>query len=385
MFRRTIVALAGAVALTALVPFLPARASAPKEKEYLTITAVGDIMMGTTYPAEKLPPEDGRKLFLKVRDSLKGGDITFGNLEAPFIEEGTARKCSRDPGREARCYEFRMPPRYAAYLAADGFNVVSVANNHILDFGGEGLTSTLRTLDDARIQAAGGRRTAHFHIRGKKIVVAGFSFSSPPSAGSILHLDKAAESIKELKRKNDVVIVSFHGGAEGRKALHVSDVAEEYAGEMRGNVVRFSKTAIDAGADLVLGHGPHVIRALEVYKGKLIAYSLGSFLVYRRFNLDGPAKMSMVLKATIDARTGRLVSGRVVPLTLREDGVPSVDDKQASVRLVKELTENDLDRPALLIDEDGCFYPPRPPEMRSRLRGLLDHLRRVFSPFSSGP
>jgi hypothetical protein len=372
--------------VVALILLVSTLAAGSEKKEFLTITAVGDIMMGTTYPAEKLPPEDGKRLFLKVRDVLKGGDITFGNLEAPFIDEGTSRnKCGQEPGKGNHCYEFRMPPRYAAYLAADGFNVVSVANNHILDFGAEGFTSTLRTLDAAHIQAAGGRRIARFHIRGKKIAVAGFSFSPFPSAGSILHLQKAAESIRGLKKKNDIVIVSFHGGAEGRKALHVSDASEEYAGEMRGNVVRFSKTAIDSGADMVLGHGPHVVRALEVYKGKLIAYSLGSFLVYRKFNIDGPAGMSMLLKATIDAKTGNLVSGRMVPLTLKEDGVPSVDEGHASIRLVKELTEKDLGHQALLIKEDGHFCPPASTAKKSGLRALLDYVRKTFSLFSSGP
>lgn len=373
------------ILVVAFILLVSTLAAGSEKKEFLTITAVGDIMMGTTYPAEKLPPEDGKRLFLKVRDVLKGGDITFGNLEAPFIEEGTARKCGQDPGKGNHCYEFRMPPRYAAYLAAGGFNVVSVANNHILDFGAEGFTSTLKTLEAAHIQAAGGRRIARFHIRGKKIAVAGFSFSPFPSSGSILYLQKAAELIRGLKKKNDIVIVSFHGGAEGRKALHVSDASEEYAGEMRGNVVRFSKTAIDSGADMVLGHGPHVVRALEVYKGKLIAYSLGSFLVYRKFNIDGPAGMSMLLKATIDAKTGNLVSGKMIPLTLREDGVPSVDEGHASIRLVKELTEKDLGRQALLIEEDGRFRPYAPAAKKSGLRALLDYVRKTFSLFSSEP
>ena len=288
---------------------LPTVVVGSQKKEYFRITAVGDIMMGTTYPTEKLPPEDGRKLFLGVRDSLRGSDIVFGNLEAPFIEEGTAHKCGEDPDKDRHCYEFRMPPRYVAYLVEDGFNAVGVANNHILDFGAEGLTSTLRTLEAAHIQAVGGRKVAHFHIRGKSIALAGFSFSAPPSAGSILYPAKAAEIVKGLKTKNDIVIVSFHGGGEGRKALHVADAPEEYDKEMRGNVVKFSRTAIDAGADMVLGHGPHVLRAMEVYKGKLIAYSLGSFLAYGRFNINGPAGMSAVLKVIDRCRYGQLRFG----------------------------------------------------------------------------
>ncbi len=316
---------------------------------------------------------------------MKGGDIIFGNLEGPFIEEGTARKCGEEPGSDRHCYEFRTPPRYAAYLAEDGFNAVSVANNHILDFGAEGLTSTLKTLDAAHIQAVGGQRVARFHIKGKNIALAGFSFSASPSAGSILYIKRAAEIVKGLKAKNDIVIVSFHGGAEGREALHVSDVSEEYEKEMRGNVLRFSRTAVDAGADMVIGHGPHVLRAMEVYKRKLIAYSLGSFLVYGRFNIDGPSGISVVMKAVIDADTGNFVSGRLVPITLKEGGIPHPDEGRASVRLIKSLTEKDFGPFALLIKEDGLFYPPNPPAKKSWLRSLLNYIKRTVSPVSSGP
>jgi hypothetical protein len=231
----------------------------------------------------------------------------------------------------------------------------------------------------------GGRRVARFHIKGKSIALAGFSFSASPSMGSILYIDRAAKIVKGLKARNDIVIVSFHGGAEGRNALHVSDVSEEYENEMRGNVLRFSRSVIDAGADMVLGHGPHVLRAMEVYKKKLIVYSLGSFVVYGRFNIDGPAGISAVLKATIDADTGNFVSGRLVPLTLREGGVPHVDQGRASVRLVKSLTEKDLGPLALLIKEDGRFYPPVPPAKKSWLRSLISYLKRTVSPVSSGP
>jgi poly-gamma-glutamate capsule biosynthesis protein CapA/YwtB (metallophosphatase superfamily) len=374
-----------ALAVVAFVLVAPVPCAASGKNGHFTITAAGDIMMGTTYPTEELPPGDGRRLLLGVRDVLGGSDITFGNLEAPFIEEGTARKCGEGLTGGNDCYEFRMPPRYAAHLAAAGFNVVSVANNHINDFGTEGFTRTLKTLESVHIQAAGGRKVARFHIRGKKIAVAGFSFSAFPSSSSILDAKKSTEFIRGLKKQNDIVIVSFHGGAEGRKALHVSDAAEEYAGEMRGNVVRFSRMAIDAGADLVLGHGPHVLRALEVYKGKLIAYSLGSFLVYRKFNVDGPAGLSMLLKVTIDGRTGKLVSGKVVPLVLGGAGIPSIDKGRASIRLVKELTEKDFGRPSLVIEEDGRVYPSGSMPASPRVRSLLDYLRKVFSPFSSRP
>ena len=255
---------------------------------------------------------------------------------------------------------------------------MSVANNHILDFGIEGLQSTLSTLDAAGVRAVGCRRLAHFHLAGKSIVLAGFSFSPLPGAASILRVKRAAEIVRNLKRDNDIVIVSFHGGAEGKGALHVADVSERYAEEMRGNVVRFSRTAVDAGADMVLGHGPHVVRAMEVYKRKLIVYSLGSFVGFGRFNISGPAGIGVIVKATVDADTGNFVSGRIIPLKLREGGIPFPDEGGESIRLIKELTNQDLGPSALLIKDNGDFYPPRPPARKPWVRSLLDRLRKLF-------
>lgn len=348
-----------------------------QQRQLLVVTAVGDITMGTTYPVSLLPPEDGATLFRQVRASLKG-DIVFGNLEGPFIEGGTPSKCHEEGGKEDLCYEFRVPPRYAAYLAENGFNAMSVANNHILDFGVEGLRSTLAALDGLGIKAAGCDRVAHLHRAGKRIAIAGFSFSPLPGLASILRLERAAGMVRNLKRENDIVIVSFHGGAEGAKALHVADASETYANEMRGNVLKFARTAVDAGADMVLGHGPHVVRAMEVYKKKLIVYSLGSFLAFGRFNTSGTEGLSVVVKATVDAGTGNFVSGRIIPLKLREGGIPFPDEKGESIRLIRRLTEEDLGSSAILITESGALYPPRPPARKSWLRSLFDRLKKIF-------
>jgi len=360
-----------------LISVTDATAFQEKEREeHLLVTAVGDITMGTTYPLPVLPPEDGATLFRQVHASLTG-DVVFGNLEGPFIEEGTPSKCREVGGKEDLCYEFRVPPRYAGYLAENGFNAVSVANNHILDFGIEGLRSTLETLDSAGIKAAGCQRLAHLNRGGKRIVIAGFSFSPLPGPASILRLERAARIVRDLKRENDIVIVSFHGGAEGARALHVADAPETYANEMRGNVLRFARTAVDAGADMVLGHGPHVVRAMEVYKKKLIVYSLGSFIAYGRFNTSGPQGLSMVVKANVDSRTGNFVSGRIIPLKLKESGIPYPDRQGESIQLIKRLTQEDLGSSAILITDGGEFYPPRP-LAKSWLRFLYDRLKKIF-------
>ncbi|HEX9137512.1 MAG TPA: CapA family protein [Nitrospirota bacterium] len=110
----------------------------------LTIAAVGDIMMGTTYPEKLLPPNDGAGIFESVKDAFQGNDIVLGNLEGPLVDEGTTTKCKK-PGKT--CYAFKTPIRYVAYLKEAGFTALHIANNHASDFGQEGIESTLRALD----------------------------------------------------------------------------------------------------------------------------------------------------------------------------------------------------------------------------------------------
>ena len=309
----------------------------------IRIAAVGDVMMGTTFPEPILPPEDGATLFRAVAPLLAGHDVVFGNLEGPLTDVERSPKC-RKPGRNGRpCFAFRTPPRYAARLAETGFTAVNVANNHSLDFGMEGLEGTLDVLDAAGIEAVGGERAAVFNVSGKSVAVAGFSYSFLTRyVHPLLDVDAAREIVAELKSEYDLVVVSFHGGAEGERALRVADAEEEFMGENRGNVVRFARAAVDAGADLVLGHGPHVPRAIEVYRGKLIAYSLGNFAVYGMFNIKGPSGIGYALQAELDPETGGIVRFRTPSVTLRHPGIPHPDPSGKAEALLRKLSEEFL-------------------------------------------
>ncbi len=327
-------------------------------------------MMGTTFPAEKLPLHDGGHLFQNVRERLKGADIVFGNLEGPLLDEGAPVKCT---GQEASgtCYTFRMPTRYVGHLAEAGFNVVSTANNHILDFGAEGERSTLTTLQSALIQPAGGKRFARFRVGGKRVVVVGFSFSRlDPPFPSVLDIPGARRVVKELKEENDIVIVSFHAGPEGIDALHVAEGLEFFAGERRGETRRFAHEMVDAGADLLIGHGPHVLRGFEVYNSKLIAYSLGNFMTYAGINTQGVSGTSLILHAALDLETGNFAWGRVVSLRLRNRGIPFEDREHRAFTLVKALSQNDFGPKNLQFDDSGAFYPSP----------LFQNTRAYFSP-----
>jgi poly-gamma-glutamate capsule biosynthesis protein CapA/YwtB (metallophosphatase superfamily) len=334
-----------------LVCLLPLQGQAQEQPDQtLAITAVGDIMMGTTYPEPLLPPHDGKGIFDAVKGSFQGADILFGNLEGPLLDEGETTKCKK-PGKT--CYAFKTPVRYVSLLKDAGFSALNIANNHASDFGKEGMESTISTLDAAEIQPVGGKAVASYTVKGRRIAVVGFYYYETPYAYSLLNTTEAANIVRSLKETNDLVVVSFHGGAEGSTAQHVADMNEEFLGEDRGNVVAFAHAVIDAGADLVIGHGPHVLRALELYQGKLIAYSLGNFLAYERFNLDGPNGLSAVLKVSLDALTGNFQSGELLPVKLGTQGIPVPDNSKKAIALMRNLTKQDIKHPGLVIADDG--------------------------------
>jgi poly-gamma-glutamate capsule biosynthesis protein CapA/YwtB (metallophosphatase superfamily) len=317
--------------------------------EFITVAAVGDIMMGTDHPEDLLPPNGGEGIFNSVTGLLKGQDLVIGNLEGPLIDGGTPAKCA-ETGRN--CYEFRTPVSFVRRLKEAGFNAMSIANNHAFDFGPEGVKSTIKALGSAGIGAAGGRETALIEAKGKRVAVAGFSFTASPYSHDLNDIQKASEVVRKLGGTHDIVIVSFHGGAEGKDALHVAG-KETFLGEERGDVVAFAHAAIDAGADMVIGHGPHVPRAVEIYKGKLIAYSLGNFLTYERFNISGPNGLSVILRARMDSTTGDFAGGELVPVRIMGKGIPEPDPMGGAVKLIKELTAQDIPSPNIRITAGG--------------------------------
>jgi poly-gamma-glutamate capsule biosynthesis protein CapA/YwtB (metallophosphatase superfamily) len=321
----------------------PASAQDNAAQASIRIAAVGDIMMGTTFPEEILPPEDGATLFRSVGPLLAGHDLVFGNLEGALTDASVSPKCPK-PGRRKRpCFAFRMPPRYVGHLEMAGFSALNVANNHSLDFGMEGLDDTLGALDNAGIQAVGGERVAVFSAAGKRVAVAGFSYSLVTRyVHPLSDLDRVREIVARLSEENDLVVVSFHGGAEGKGALRVTDAEEEFLGEKRGNVVRFARAAVEAGADLVLGHGPHVPRALEIHRGKLIAYSLGNFAVFSFFNLKEESGIGYVLQAELSPATGDVVRFRTPSVALRDLGIPHPDPSGRAESLLRKLSEEFL-------------------------------------------
>jgi hypothetical protein len=337
-----------------------AGASAPAERAQAPITfaAVGDVMLGSSFPDEAggmLPPDDGARLLEEVAPILRAADVAFGNLEGPLADAGTSEKCARS--KPGRCYAFRVPTRYGRYLADAGFDVMSLANNHAGDFGEAGRASTRAALDALGIRHAGAPgEVARLEVRGTRIALVAFSTSS--GTNDLRELDEAIRIVKVARQGADLVVVSFHGGAEGADRQHVPRGSEEFLGEDRGDLRTFAHAVVDAGADLVLGHGPHVVRAMEVYRGRLVAYSLGNFATYGAFNLAGPNGLSLVLEARL-APDGGFLGGRVHPARQEKPGGPHLDPAGSVIPVLRRLSDEDFGDSAVRVGDDGALAPPK--------------------------
>lgn len=326
----------------------------PQNKEPITIAAVGDIMMASTFPNEsRMPPNDGADLFKDVTPILSAADIAFGNLEGPIVDGGVSTKCSPS---STRCFAFRTPTRYGKYFKAAGFDMMSVANNHAGDFGLPGRASTQKVLDEQGIKYAGSldppATIAYLTVKGKQVALVAFGHNR--GMPSVTDVVAARQLVQEADKKADIVIVSFHGGAEGTSKQNVFNGSEIFLGENRGNLPAFSRGVIDAGADIVLGHGPHVMRGMEIYKDRLIAYSMGNFATYGWFQLAGETAMSMVLEAKLDA-DGKFINGKINSVQLQGKGIPMLDSTGASIRLVRNLSNTDFGPNAPKIADDGTI------------------------------
>jgi poly-gamma-glutamate capsule biosynthesis protein CapA/YwtB (metallophosphatase superfamily) len=316
--------------------------------DVVTFAAVGDTAMGVT---PTLPPEPATYL-----DPIKGelvGDVVFGNLEGTLTDVSEDVKCAgADPGS---CFAFRAPPEYAKYLADAGFRVMNLANNHSYDFGEAGQAETIKALRGAGIERTGlPAEATYLTAGGEKVAFLGFA---PYDYTNLLtDLEAARTLIRQARKNADIVVVAIHAGAEGSDAVHVSGEEEIYLGEDRGNAEAFSQMAVEAGADLVLGSGPHVLRGMEIYRHRLIAYSLGNFSGYHNFTLEGVLGESAVLHVTL-AADGEFRAGRIASVSLIEAGQPVPDPAERAASLIAELSQEDFGSKGIGVGADGRIEP----------------------------
>ncbi|MDR1166371.1 MAG: CapA family protein [Deltaproteobacteria bacterium] len=300
--------------------------------DVITVAAMGDIMLGTE---NLLPPDGAKDFFADVTPYLKGRDIVFGNLEGPLTDRGYPAKDTST----GRSFCFRTPPSYGQVLKDAGFTILSMANNHALDYGEEGRAQTVEVLDGLGIKRAGAPlELTEDRVRGHSIVYFGLA----PNVGSqnINDIPGAVAMVKEAL-KNDpaaLVVVSFHGGAEGSGQMSLPDGPETFLGERRGDLRVLARALIDAGAAMVLGHGPHVPRGVEIYRDRLIAYSLGNFATANGINVKGANGLAPLLLAEMDG-TGRILGWRIVSFRQKPNQGPKADPTDEAALTIERLSE----------------------------------------------
>jgi poly-gamma-glutamate capsule biosynthesis protein CapA/YwtB (metallophosphatase superfamily) len=303
----------------------------------------------------RLPANGGEGFFDSVIPSLKS-DLVMGNLEQPITDDTGASKCGSPP--RANCFAFRSPPSYAKHLKDAGFQLLNTANNHSNDFGAAGYRNTVTALEAAGLEHTGAQdEITVVTVKGLKVAVLGFS----PYAGAnnVNDYDHARTVIGQAKQKADLVVVQVHMGAEGADKTHVKPGSEIYFGENRGDPIKFSHTVIDAGADIVIGHSPHVLRGMEFYKGKLIAYSLGNFAGGgKTLSSDGVLKYAGILHVSLKA-DGSWAGGKFLSTYLSPAGVPTRDTANEKGRqMVAQLSASDFGATGVKIGKDGSISPP---------------------------
>ncbi|MFI9255243.1 CapA family protein [Streptomyces sp. NPDC053069] len=320
----------------------------PRPVGNVRIAAVGDIVMGSL--PDDLPPDGGASFFDPV-DDLLAGDVVLGNLEGTLTTGGSS-KC--DDNDSPNCFAFHAPPSYARWFKKAGFTVLNTANNHIDDFGADGRRETFAALRSVNLPFTGrlGQITVQ---RPHGIRVAVIGFAPDQGANDLTDIPAAKRLTARAATMADIVIVMMHAGAEGSDRTHVEPGTEYFLGEDRGDSYRFSRAVIDAGADLVVGSGPHVMRGMEFYKGRLIAYSLGNFSGYKVLALGGTLSTSGVLQLTLRS-DGTYVSGRLRPTRIVEAGTPEPGGE--AIDLVSSVSEEDFGSQAAHISADGTIQRP---------------------------
>jgi hypothetical protein len=351
----------------------PARRYAP-----VRLAFVGDINLGTETLTDGVPPDSGRGLLDQARPSLQG-DLVVGNFEGVLADTGTSVKCllPLTPKERRRrkqikadtlplptrpnCYAFRTPTILAPRLVEAGFTHLNLANNHANDLGPAGRKSTEHVLEGLGVRLYGplGRITVDTIRRGDSITTVGLvGFTTYPYAYNLLDIERSAAVVDSMRPQVDLLLVTFHGGTEGVGALHTGEAAESLGREPRGDLRRWARAVIDAGADAVIGHGPHVLRGMEFYRGHLIAYSLGNFATYRGFNLAGPLGVTGVLQLEFGGdRTLR--AARLVPMKQLPRQGPHPDTDSTAVHLVRRLSIEDFGADGAVIGETGEILLPK--------------------------
>lgn len=365
----------GLIVLTLL---MASGASIASQDAFLRIRSVGDMMIANA-PTNEIPQHF---FFSKVAHVLRDADITFGNHEGTLCDqEIMGRKCKA--GQNGLCYAFRSPTHMVNQFKEAGFDVLHLANNHIYDYYEGCADETMAAIEGVGLSAIGllpksrtsngGNSMDHLKLTSrevrfgnKRVIFVGFHYSQVMNRViSIRELSVVSSLIKALDGRDVILVASMHAGAEGAGMTKTPNADEIHMGENRGNMQKFAKTAIDAGADLIIGHGPHVLRGMEVYNNKLIVYSLGNFATYTHFSFAAPMQLGAIVEAGLDEQ-GNFVNGEIFSthqywLKNSRGGRLHVELDLDSRRLgqaeIIRLSNIDFPNTSPRFESSGKFYP----------------------------
>ncbi|MBP6858001.1 MAG: CapA family protein [Candidatus Pacebacteria bacterium] len=296
----------------------------PIEKQQFSIGWVGDMV-----------PAGNESFNINglnyVKDLTQEPSFMMGNLEGTFAKEDRVSKCSYIP---TKCHAFRSGTSFAYALKDAGFDFISLVNNHSYDYGDEGLSDTEEVLKSFGIPFISPTKPSTIVVvENKRIGILGVS-STPPKS-TITNYSFIKEEIEKLKEDSDIVILVFHGGSEGSDKTIVTGEYEYLGTENRGNVLLVAQTAIDAGADIVLGSGPHVLRKVSYYKNKPIIFSAGNFFGgNERLTTSGNLGISAVF--TLTEKNNSFVNN-LTSILLTKSGIPYPDPTNKAFYLLESL------------------------------------------------
>jgi hypothetical protein len=322
----------------------------PTRPATVTVGWSGDAVPAST--DRGLPADPGR-LLRAVTPLTRAPDVMIGNLEGTLTDVAGSSKCGPD---STDCVAFRSPPAYGRLFADAGYDVLSLANNHAHDHGPAGLAQTRRVVRANGILTTGGPdEIAVRTVRGVRVAVVGFA----PYGWAAPLNDPAAVTalVRRASARADVVVAVFHGGAEGTGAQHVPAGRETAFGEDRGDLRAFARTAVAAGADAVLGAGPHVVRGAEVIAGAPVAYSVGNQVGYRTLATAGVLGTTAIASLTFRA-DGRWTGGRLHATRHVAPGYAEPDPTRTAIALITRLSREDFGPTAMPIGADGTLRPP---------------------------
>lgn len=371
---RTPLIAAAMVATSSLFAQLPDEGrSTATDSGVVRVCAGGDVTLGTNLDTTWAKRASKRlrtrvalypspdSLLAPLRPLLQDADIVLINVEGAIGAGPAKSKCGP---RSRACFAFRMPPTTAAALRAlSPVPVVgNVANNHANDAGPKGVLQTRERLTAAGVYVTGAdsEPTLVATAAADTVAILGFGTSGFPDARD---LDAVARWVARAAERYRRVIVTMHLGGEGVDAQRTADTTERLLDADRGNPLRFARTAVDAGASLVIGHGPHVIRGMEWRGHSLIAYSLGNLITYGPFSFREPNNRAGILCASLDS-LGRPSDVVIRPTRQRPPGLVSADPSRRSITLADSLSLLDFPLTGAEFRLDGSIVPlpmPVPP------------------------